>query len=134
MIIQPYVMFDGRADEAFAFYAETLGAKVNFLMRFKECPDQSCMPEGTEEKVMHAELQIGESVVMASDGNCEGKPSFQGISLSILVKDLSEGERIFGALSNGGQVQMPFGKTFFSPGFGMAADKFGVSWMVVVQQ
>jgi PhnB protein len=82
---------------------------------------------------MHAEFRIGATTLMASDGMASGQPAFAGISLSMLVADVKEAERLFGLLSDGGQVQMPLGPTFFSPGFGMVADRFGVSWMVVVQ-
>src|SRR5207302_7991324 len=104
-------------------------------MRYKDCPDippPGAMPPGSENKVMHASLRIGETAVMASDGHCHGKPSFQGFSLSITAANAAEADRVFGALAEGGQVQMPLGKTFFSPRFGMVADRFGVSWMVIV--
>jgi PhnB protein len=81
---------------------------------------------------MHSNLRIGETMVMASDGNCQGKPSFQGFSLSVTAPNPAEAERMFAALADGGQVQMPLGKTFFSPCFGMVADRFGVSWMIIV--
>ena len=126
MQIQPYLFFDGRCEEAIEFYRKALGAKVDALMRFKESPDQSMIAPGTGEKVMHASLHIGDTTVMASDGRCEGKPSFQGFALSIAAKSEAEADRMFAALSDGGQVQMPLAKTFFSPRFGMAADRFGV--------
>ena len=132
MQIQPYLFFDGRCEEAIEFYRKALGAKVDALMRFKESPDQSMIAPGTVEKVMHASLHIGDTTVMASDGRCEGKPSFQGFALSIAAKSEAEADRMFAALSDGGQVQMPLAKTFFSPRFGMAADRFGVSWMILV--
>ena len=132
MQIQPYLFFDGRCEEAIEFYRKALGAKVDALMRFKESPDQSMIAPGTGEKVMHASLHIGDTTVMASDGRCEGKPSFQGFALSIAAKSEAEADRMFAALSDGGQVQMPLAKTFFSPRFGMAADRFGVSWMILV--
>jgi PhnB protein len=103
------------------------------LMRFKDCPEP--MPNATSEtadKVMHASLQIAGSTVLASDGHCKGQPSFQGFALSLTVKTEAEAERLFGALADGGQVQMPLAKTFFSPRFGMLADRFGVNWMVYV--
>ena len=132
MQVQPYLFFDGRCEEAIEFYRKALGAKVDALMRFKESPDQSMIAPGTGEKVMHASLHIGDTTVMASDGRCEGKPSFQGFALSIAAKSEAEADRMFAALSDGGQVQMPLAKTFFSPRFGMAADRFGVSWMILV--
>jgi len=134
MQIQPYLFFDGRAEEALEFYQSKLGAKVEMLMRYKENPEPGYNPPNSDQKVMHACVRIGDTAVMASDGNCTGKPSFQGFSLSLNANNPAEAERLFKALAEGGQVQMPLGKTFFSPAFGMVADRFGVSWMVVVPQ
>jgi PhnB protein len=133
MTIQPYLFLDGRCEEAIEFYRRTLGAEVEMMMRFKECPEP--MPDAAPEKaekVMHASLQIAGSTVLMSDGHCAGQPSFQGFALSLTVKDAAQAARVFGALGEGGEVQMPLGKTFFSPSFGMLADRFGVSWMVYV--
>lgn len=132
MQVQPYLSFDGRCDEALDFYKKALGAKVDVLMRFKDAPDQSMITPESENKVMHASISVGESTLMMSDGRCTGQPNFKGISLSLLPKSEAEAEKLFTALSDGGQVQMPLAKTFFSPRFGMVADRFGVSWMVVV--
>ena len=90
------------------------------------------VPPGSENKVMHASFRLGDTTVMASDGRCLGQPSFQGISLSLTVADDNEAERVYTALADGGQVQMPLAKTFFSSRFGMVADRFGVSWMIIV--
>jgi PhnB protein len=136
MQVQAYLFFDGRCDEALEFYKKTLGAKIGMLMRFKDCPqpdEHGMVPPGAGEKVMHASFTIGNTTVMASDGMCKGKPSFQGFSLSLDVPNAAEAERLFAALGEGGQVQMPLAKTFYSPSFGMVADRFGVSWMVIVQ-
>ena len=134
MQVQSYLFFNGRCEEAIEFYKNTLGAKVEMLMRFKEAPgDHKCSP-GTEEKVMHSCLRIGETAVMASDGMAQGKPEFKGFSLTINAKDRAEADRLFGALSDGGQVHQPLIETFFSPRFGMLADKFGVGWMVMVEK
>ena len=134
MQVQSYLFFNGRCEEAIEFYKNTLGAKVEMLMRFKEAPgDHKCSP-GTEEKVMHSCLRIGETAVMASDGMAQGKPEFKGFSLTINAKDKAEADRLFGALSDGGQVHQPLIETFFSPRFGMVADKFGVGWMVMVEK
>jgi len=136
MLVQSYLFFDGRTEEAIEFYKKALGAKVEMVMRYKEAPEApppGMVPPGSENKVMHSSFRIGETVVMASDGNCTGKPAFNGFSLSITVANEVEADRVFAALSDGGQVQMPLGKTFFSPKFGMVADRFGVSWMVIVQ-
>lgn len=137
MQVQPYLFFDGRAEEAIEFYKSRLGAKVEMLMRFKDSPEPpqpGMVPPGSDNKVMHACFRIGDTAVMASDGHCAGGPSFQGFSLSLNAKDEAEAKRLFAALDDGGQVQMPLAKTFFSPSFGMVADRFGVSWMVVVEQ
>ena len=133
MQVQPYLCFEGRCEEALEFYRKALGAKVEMLMRFNESPDPHMCPAGAPgDKVMHACVSIGDTQVMASDGRCTGQPSFQGIALSITASDEAKAERFFAALAEGGQVQMPLAKTFFSPSFGMVADRFGVGWMVVV--
>src|SRR5688500_17094046 len=135
MKVQPYLYFDGRTEEAIEFYKQALGAQVDMLMRYKESPDApppGMVPPGSENKVMHASFRIGDSVLMASDGSCGGKATFQGVSLSLSVADAAQAEKVFAALASGGQVQMPLMKTFFSPAWGMVAHKFGVSWMVVV--
>jgi PhnB protein len=135
MRVEPYLFFDGRCEEAIEFYRKALGAEVTMLMRYKESPEPpppGMIPPGSENKVMHSNLRIGETMVMASDGNCQGKPSFQGFSLSVTAPGEAEAKRMFAALADGGQVQMPLGKTFFSPCFGMVADRFGVSWMIIV--
>jgi PhnB protein len=135
MRVEPYLFFDGRCEEAIEFYRKALGAEVTMLMRYKESPEPAppgMVPPGSENKVMHSNLRIGETMVMASDGNCQGKPSFQGFSLSVTAPNAAEAERMFTALADGGQVQMPLAKTFFSPRFGMVADRFGVSWMIIV--
>jgi PhnB protein len=133
--IQPYLFFEGRTEEALQFYGKVLGAKVEMLMRFKDAPESpppgQCAP-GSQDKVMHSSFRIGDAEVMASDGMCSGKPSFQGFSLSVSARDESDAKRMFAGLSEGGQVQMPLGKTFFSPSFGMVSDRFGVTWMVIV--
>jgi PhnB protein len=135
MQVQPYLFFDGRCEEAVEFYKSALGAEVATLMRYKDSPEPpqpGCAPPGAENKVMHASFRIGQTTVMASDGQCLGKPSFQGFSLSLAVPTDAEAERLFAALAEGGHVQMPLTKTFFSSRFGMVADRFGVCWMVIV--
>ena len=135
MFAQPYLFFDGRSEEALTFYKKALGAKVEMLMRFKDNPDSpppDKVPSGSAEKVMHASFRIGDTVVMASDGDCKGKPSFQGFALTLNAANGAQAEKLFKALSQGGQVQMPLAKTFFSPRFGMLSDRFGVMWMVIV--
>lgn len=131
MQIQPYLYFDGRCEEALEFYKKSLGAEVIMLMRFRDSPTPDMIPPGGENKVMHASCRIGDATVFASDGQCQGKTNFQGFGLSITVKDEAEADRVFKALVDGGQVMMPLGKTFFSPRFGMLADRFGVAWLVI---
>lgn len=133
MQIEPYLFFDGRAEEAVEFYKRALGAEVEMLMRFKESPEPASFPPGGEDKVMHMSLKIGGQRLMGSDGHCQGAPKFAGMSLSLTVADEAEAKRTFNALAEGGEVQMPLAKTFFSPSFGMVADRFGVGWMVIVE-
>jgi PhnB protein len=135
MQIQSYLFFDGRCEEAIEYYRKALGAEVTMLLRFQDSPEPpqpGMVPPGSGNKVMHSSFRIGETTVMASDGHCQGKPSFQGFSLSLTVPNEAEADRKFAALADGGQVRMPLAKTFFSPRFGMVADRFGVSWMVIV--
>lgn len=131
MQIQPYLFFNGRCEEAIEFYRRALGAEVVELHHFKENPPDM-RPPGLDDKVMHGHLRIGESIVLVSDGRCEGSASFQGFSLSVIAADDAKAERLFAALSEGGQVEMPLAQTFFSSRFGMVADRFGVSWMIYV--
>ena len=138
MQVQPYLFFDGHCEEAIEFYRTAVGAEVITLLYFKDSPEPppggGCMPPHVQNKVMHATLRIGATDVFASDGRCEGKMNFQGFALSLAVPNETEADRRFTALADGGQVQMPLTKTFFSPRFGMVVDRFGVSWMVIVPQ
>ena len=134
MKISPYLHFDGRCDEAIEFYKKALGAELQFMVRFKENPEPQYNPPGMDEKIMHANLLIGETQIMVSDGRCMGDAKFEGITLSIEAAVAAEADRLFSALAEGGKVIMPQSQTFFSPRFGMVADKFGVHWMVIVPQ
>ena len=131
-VIQPYLFFNGRCDEAIEFYQRTLGAEVQMLMRNKDAPPGNAppLPPGSENKVMHASLSIGGAVVMASDGMCSGEPSFKGFSLSLAYPGETDCRRAFDALGNGGRIDMPLGKTFWTECFGMVTDRFGVQWMI----
>ena len=134
MQVQAYILFDGRCEEALDFYRKALNAEVVMMLRNKENPEPQgnvSMP-GIEEKILHTTFKIGQTEVMASDGYAKGKPEFKGITLSLSPATEAEAKKIFTALSDGGQVQMPLAKTFYSPCFGMLSDRFGVSWMVVV--
>ena len=135
MHVESYLFFNGRCEEAIEFYKRALGAEVLMLMRNKESPEPAppgMLPPGSEEKVMHATIRVGSSNLMLSDGRCDGKPVFNGFSLSLDAASEAEAERLFAALADGGAVQMPLAKTFWSPKFGMVADRFGVGWMVSV--
>jgi PhnB protein len=132
MLVEPYLFFEGRCEEALDFYHKALGAEVTALMRFKESPDPDMCPAGAEDKVMHATVRIGNTTIMASDGMSSGHSAFQGFSMCLSLSDKGEAARLFTALSDGGQVQMPLAETFWSPLFGMVTDRFGVSWMILV--
>jgi PhnB protein len=134
MPITPYLVFNGHCDEALEFYRKTLHAEVTMLMRFKDNPEPppaGCLPAGIENHVMHSEVHIGDAVIMCSDGAHTDHPSFQGFSLNLSFSDVAHSQKAFNALAEaGGKILMPFGKTFYSPGFGMVTDRFGVSWML----
>ncbi len=133
-LIQPYLFYGGRCEEAIAFYRQTLGAQVEMLMRHSESPDPhppGMLAPGFEQKVMHATIRIGGAVLMLSDG-CDGQSRFDGFRLSLALATEAEAQRAFAGLAEGGQVQLPLGKTFWSPCFGMVTDRFGVGWMVSV--
>jgi PhnB protein len=132
MQVEPYLFFEGRCEEALDFYRRALGAEVTALLRFKESPDPNMCPAGLEDNVMHAVVRIGSTTIMASDGMSTGNLVFQGFALTLSLTDKAEAGRLFAALSEGGQVQMPLAETFYSPLFGMVADRFGVSWMILV--
>lgn len=134
MHVQPYLFFDGRCDEAIEFYKNAVGAKVSTLMRFKDAPPPAQCNPGSENKVMHAHLEIGDTAVLASDGHNSGQPKFEGFALTINANNEAEADRLFNALAEGGKVTQPLTKTFFSPRFGMLADKFGVHWIVIAAQ
>lgn len=134
-IVQPYLFFNGVCEQAVEFYRKVLGAQVEMMMRFKDSPEPHApgmVPPGFENKIMHASFRIGETTVMASDGCGDQKVPFQGFSLSLSVPSEADADRVFAGLSEGGQVQMPLTKTFWSPRFGMLADRFGVGWMISV--
>lgn len=135
MQVQPYLFFEGRGEEALAFYVRALNAHVLMLMRNHEAPDPpppGMLPAGSEGKVMHASFKVGNTEVMLSDGMCSGKPKFSGFSLSIAADDEAAARRMFDALAEEGKITMPIGKTFWSPCFGMVTDRYGVGWMVTV--
>ena len=134
MRVQPYLLFDGRCEEALNFYADALGAEILSLMRFKDSPlaeETGARPPGSGDMIMNASFRIGNSLLMASDGLCGGNPQFKGVSLSITLPDAAQANRIFAALAEGGEVLMPMTETFFAQRFGMVADRFGLTWLVL---
>jgi len=141
MQTQIYLFFDGHTEEALDFYKKTLGIEVEMMMRFKDAPgdpnaakDPNCPPPTNPNAVMHSSFKLGGQQIMASDGNATGKPEFKGFSLTLAADTEAEAERLFAALSQGGQVLQPMTEAFFSPKFGMLSDKFGVGWMVLISQ
>ena len=137
MPITPYLFFEGRDEEAIAFYGQALGAETAMLMRNSDSPSPpppGMLPPGSENKIMHAEIRIGDATLMLSDGHCAGAARFAGFGVSLPARDAEEAGRYFAGLSDGGEVRMPLGPTFFSPAFGMVQDRFGLLWMVGVMQ
>jgi PhnB protein len=135
-VIQPYLFFNGSCEQAVEFYRKALGAEVEMMMRYKESPEPpqpGMVPPGFENKIMHSSFRVGQTTVMASDGCSAEKASFQGFFLSLSVPSETEADRAFAALADGGQVRMPLTKTFWSPCFGMVADRFGIGWMISVE-
>ena len=133
-LIEPYLFFGGRCEEALAFYGTALGASVSFMMRYSDSPEATppgMLAPGFENKVMHASFQIAGNTLMASDG-CDTNSNFNGFRLSLSLPTQAETERAFAALAEGGSVQMPLSKTFWSPSFGMLTDRFGLAWMISV--
>lgn len=134
MQLQPYLFFDGHCEEAIEFYKRTVGAEVINLVRFKDSPEPPIgMAPGSENKIMHVSLKIGDTHIMASDGANTGTTNFHGFAIALSVKTPAEADRVYNALGEGGQIRMPLNKTFFSPRFGMLADKFGLGWMVMAE-
>ncbi|MDH6169340.1 PhnB protein [Variovorax boronicumulans] len=140
MKVQSYLFFEGRCDEAIAFYKKAVGAEVVQLMRYSDAPAHASMEKGegcagampSPDKVMHALVRIGETELMFSDGHCSGQAEFKGIMLSLTVANDADARRCFDALADGGQVMQPLIPTFFTSSFGMLADRFGVGWLLVV--
>jgi len=132
-IVQPYLFFNGRADEALAFYKKAIGAEEQMVMRFKENPDgKQHNPPGSDDKVMHMAFKVGDNLIMGSDGHTYGATNFQGFALAIGVDDVEQAKKMYDALlKDGGSSQMPAGETFFAKWFGMVIDKFGVGWMLM---
>ena len=132
MKVTPYLFLGGRCQAALSFYQAAVGAEVLFLQRFKDAPQHGSEPMGPPDGVMHATIKIGDSTLHVSDG--DGKPqSASGFSLSLSAKDTADGQRLFRALAEDGKITAPFEKQFWSEGFGMLTDRFGMPWMVNVE-
>jgi PhnB protein len=132
MRLEPYLFFNGRTEEALAFYQKALGAETLSVLHFKDSPEGvKATPEWLD-KVMHATFRIGASLIMASDGVNAAPQVFSGFSISISADDVASGEKMFTALSDGGDVRMAWQRTFWTSGFGMVCDRFGIPWMVTV--
>ncbi|CAB3684483.1 VOC family metalloprotein YjdN [Trinickia soli] len=135
MVVQPYLYFYGRCEEALAFYEQALGAKVTFKMRNNEAPAEYAVEGEAGERIMHASFKVGQTTLMATDGmpGHTAAPNYSGFSISLSLDNVGKGERIFNALAQDGQVRFPWQPTFWAKGFGMVTDKFGVPWMVNVE-
>ncbi|MBR0680065.1 VOC family protein [Roseomonas eburnea] len=133
MQVQPYLFLNGRCEEAIAFWQKAVGATPGMVLRFRDNPEPSQIPPGSEDRIMHASIKVGATEILASDGCAEGAASFAGFSLAFTADSVGEAERTFATLSEGGQVQMPMAKTFFAATFGVVQDRFGVSWMVLAE-
>jgi PhnB protein len=133
--VQAYLFFDGRCEEALELYRRVFGAQVEALKRFKELPPaEQAQHAGNGEKILHASFRIGKTQILASDGYAKGQPKFEGFALAVDVPTPADADRLFNALADGGAVRMPLAETFFSPRFGMVADKFGITWMVITSR
>lgn len=134
MEVSPYLMFNGNCAEAFKFYEEALGARIQVILPFKDSPAAESVPSEFADKVLHASMMIGDTMVMGSDAPPGQYAQPQGISISLGLKDAAKGEQVFNALSESGQVQMPYQATFWAAGFGMCVDRYGIPWMINVEQ
>lgn len=133
--LEPYLFFSGHCEEALAFYGKALGAEVTYMMRFSDSPEATppgMLAPGFEDKIMHATFTIGGNTLMASDG-CDENTCFSGFKLSLSLPTQAETERVFNLLAEGGCIEMPLSKTFWSPSFGMLTDRFGLGWMVSIE-
>ncbi|MGA9797114.1 MAG: VOC family protein [Rhizomicrobium sp.] len=129
-MLSPYIFFNGRCAEAFKFYETLLGGKIEALMPYG---DMARTPD-LRDKIMHAAMKFGDSMLMGSDDGMGTYKTPQGFRCSLTMKTPAEAERVFAGLSQGGSVTMPMAETFFSPRFGMLTDKFAIPWMVNCEQ
>jgi PhnB protein len=130
MQINPYLSFNGNCEEAFKFYEQTLGGKIESILTHKGAPSMGEVPAGWESKIMHARLSAGGTTIMGSDTPPAYYKEPQGMDVTINLNDPQEADRIFNALAENGKVRMPIQKTFWATRFGMLIDRFGIPWMV----
>ncbi len=136
MKIEPFLFFDGQAEEAIGFYQQALGAKLESLMRYAECPDPippEYMPAGGPKSVLHSTISIHGARLMLADGVPQDGVGFRGFSLSLQYATEEPAQQAFAALAEAGDVIMPIGKTFFSSCYGIVSDRYGVRWMVMIE-
>lgn len=134
MQLSPYLTFNGQCQAAFKFYEQVLSGKITFTMTWGEMPGENQFPAEMHKLIMHSTLSVGDQVLMGADSPPDRYEQPQGVNVSIHLKEVAEGERIFNALAENGSVTMPFQKTFWSDGFGMCVDRFGIPWMVNCDQ
>ena len=134
MKVNPYLNFNGQCEAAFKFYEKVLGGKITFSMTWAEMPGADQLPPGSDKRIMHIALSVGDDTIMGADAPPDHYQEPKGLSVSLHLKSITEGERIFNALAEKGNVTMPFQQTFWSPGFGMCVDQFGIPWMVNCEQ
>lgn len=130
MTLSTHLHFNGQCREAFEFYAKIFGGRIESMTAFAGSPAESMVPAEYRDKILHASMAIGGDVLMGADPPPDRYQAPQGFSVSVQLKGVAEGERIFRARAEGGAIGMPFSKTFWSPGFGMCKDRFGIPWMV----
>jgi PhnB protein len=133
MNINTYLAFNGNCGEAFKFYEKCLGGKAE-MMKYGDSPMAAQTPPEARDRIMHAKIQVGDQVLMGADAPPNMFNGNEGFSVALTVKDPAEAERIFNVLSEGGNVHMALGKTFWSAAFGMFIDRFGIPWMVNCEQ
>ena len=130
MNVNPYLVFDGTCREAFEFYAKVLGGKIMAMMTHGDMPSDQPRPPEHRDKILHARMAIGDKLLMGSDASAERYKPMQGFMVTLGIDDPAEAERVYDALSEGGNVEMPLTETFWAKKFGMLTDRFGTPWMI----
>jgi len=134
MQLSPYLNFNGQCEAAFKLYQECFGGKMQFQMTWGESPMADQVTAEMHDKIIHASLIIGETVLLGADSAPDQYQEPRGISVTVPAKTLADAERIFSMLSEGGKVTMSLQQTFWSPGFAMLVDRFGIPWMINTEQ